>query len=217
MSRIDAFQLRKMIPNEEFDYTLLSSILSQYSGLQQKIHELMQADVITRVKKGLYVFGPKYNQAPICKEVLANLIYGPSCISLEYALAFHGLIPERVETITSITPKKDKEFQTPIGRFTYRYLTLEKYAVGIEQVWIDRTHPVLMASIEKALCDYVILHKTPILSKYQEARNFLENDLRIDREHWKQFDLNKLQRLNKVYCSKNIEQVLEVLEHEDRR
>lgn len=213
MARIDAFQLRKTIPNEEFDYTLLSSALSQYSGLRQKIHELMQAGVITRVKKGLYVFGPEYNQAPICKEVLANLIYGPSCISLEYALAFHGLIPERVETITSVTPKKDKEFDTPLGRFTYRYLGLEKYAVGIEQVWIDSAHPVLMASIEKAICDYVVLNKVPTLSEYRAARDFLEGDLRIDREHWKRFDLNTLRRLNKIYCSKNIEQILEVLEH----
>ncbi len=213
MARIDAFQLRKTIPNEEFDYTLLSSVLSQYSGLRQKIHELMRAGVITRVKKGLYVFGPEYNQAPVCKEVLANLIYGPSCISLEYALAFHGLIPERVETITSVTPKKDKEFNTPLGRFTYRYSGLEKYAVGIEQVWIDRTHPVLMASMEKAVCDYVVLNKVPLFSEHQEARDFLEGDLRMDREHWKRFDLNALRRLNKVYCSKNIERISEALEH----
>lgn len=213
MPLMDTFQLRKTIPSEEFDYTLLSSALSQYSGVRQKIHELLQAGVITRVKKGLYVFGAGYNQAPICKEVLANLIYGPSCISLEYALAFHGLIPERVETLTSATPKKDKEFDTPLGRFTYRYLALEKYAVGIEQVWIDRTHPVLMATMEKALCDYVVLKKVPMLNEYAAARDFLESDLRIDREHWNRFNLSELRKLNRVYSSKSIDQIIEVLEH----
>ncbi len=215
MTRIDAFQLGKTIPNEEFDYTLLSSALSQYSGVRQKIHALIKAGIITRVKKGLYVFGPEYSRAPVCKEVLANLIFGPSCISLEYALAFHGLIPERVETLTSVTPKKDKAFDTPLGRFTYRYLGLEKYAVGIEQVWIDKTHPVLMASIEKAICDYVVLNKIPILSEYRAARDFLEGDLRIDRQHWKRFDLNILRGLNKIYRSKNIEHILEALEQGD--
>ena len=217
MTRMDVFQLRKAIPNEEFDYTLLSSALSEYSGVRQKIHDLMRAGVITRVKKGLYVFGPEYTRAPICKEVLANLIFGPSYISLEYALAFHGVIPERVESITSVTPKRDKNFDTPLGRFTYRYLALEKYAMGIEQVWVDRTHPVFMATIEKALCDYVVLNKVPLLNEARAARDFLESDLRIDREHWMRFNLINLRGLNRVYANKNIEQILEVLEQERSR
>lgn len=52
MTKIDAFQLRKSIPTEEFDYNLLTSALSSYSGVRQKINELIKADVITRVKKG---------------------------------------------------------------------------------------------------------------------------------------------------------------------
>jgi predicted transcriptional regulator of viral defense system len=215
--RVDPLKLRKAIPNEEFDYTLLTSVLSGYSGVRQKIHDLLRSGVIVRVKKGLYVFGPEYTRTRICKEVLANLIYGPSCISMEYALAFHGLIPERVETVTSVTPKKDKTFDTPLGRFTYRYLMLEKYAAGIEQVWIDPQHPVLMATIEKALCDYVALNKIPIVTTYAEARDFLEKDLRIDREHWKQFKPNELRRLNRLYRSKSIEQILDVLEAGDTR
>ena len=215
--RVDSLKLRKAISNEEFDYTLLTSVLSGYSGVRQKINDLLRSGVIVRVKKGLYVFGPEYTRTRICKEVLANLIYGPSCISMEYALAFHGLIPERVETLTSVTPKKDKTFDTPLGRFTYRYLVLEKYAAGIEQVWIDPQHPVLMATIEKALCDYVTLNKVPIVTTYAEARDFLEKDLRIDREHWKQFKPNELQRLNRLYRSKSIEQILDVLEAGDTR
>jgi predicted transcriptional regulator of viral defense system len=213
MTKINVFQLRKAIPNEEFDYALLSSVLSEYSSVRLKIHELIRTGVIIRVKKGLYVFGQNYNQRSIYKEILANLIYGPSCISLEYALAFHGLIPERVETMTSVTPKRDKEFNTPLGRFTYRYLGLEKYAVGVEQVWLDRTHTVLMASKEKAICDYVLLNKIPVLNSYKEAKEFLADDLRIDQEHWKRFDLKDLSYLNKVYCSTSIESILAVLEH----
>jgi len=213
----DVTRLRRAIPTEEFDYTLLTSLLSGYSGVRQKIHQLLRSGVIVRVKKGLYVFGPEYTHTAVCKEVLANLIYGPSCISLEYALAFHGLIPERVETITSITPKKDKVFDTPLGRFTYRYLVLEKYAEGIGQVWIDDKHPVLMATIEKALCDYISLNKVPILTGYRETREFLEEDLRIDPSHWARFNLIELRRLNRIYRNKNIEQILEVLDQEAHR
>jgi len=212
MPRIDAFQLRKAIPHEEFDYNLLCGALSQYSGVRQKIHALLQAGVITRVKKGLYVFGPGYNQTPVCKEVLANLIYGPSYISLEYALAFHGLIPERVEVVTSVTSKKDKEFDTPLGRFTYRYLTLEKYAAGIEQVWLDPEHPVLMATPEKALWDYLILKKVPSFQATELAWDFLENDLRIDRENWNRFNLDELRKLNSAHFNTGIHLIIQALE-----
>lgn len=211
MPRIDTFQLRKIIPYEEFDYTFLTSVLSQYSGVRQKIHELLRLGIIIRIKKGLYVFGPSYNLIPICKETLANLIYGPSCISLEYALSHHGLIPERVETITSVTPKRDKEFKTPVGCFTYRYLGIERYPYGIEQIWIDRNHPVLMASPEKAICDYVVLRKGLNLNGIDAARDFLESDLRIDREKWKRLDPETLHKLNKFYQNKNIEGIQEVL------
>ncbi len=208
MTKINAFQLRKTIPFEEFDYTLLTNALSSYSGVRQKINELLKAGIITRVKKGLYTFGPEYNQKPVCKEVLANLIYGPSCISLEYALSYHGLIPERVDTITSVTPKRDKEFQTPLGNFTYRYLGADKYPHGIEQVWIDQNHPVLMASQEKAVCDYIVLNK---IEDDTNILEFLESDLRIDEQNWKQFNPNVLRKLNKYYRNKNIENILEAL------
>lgn len=204
MSHIDHFQLRKLIPHEEFDYTLLKSILSPYTGVRQKIHQLLKDGVIVRVKKGLYTFGPSYNLRPIYKEVLANLIYGPSCISLEYALSFYGLIPERVERVTSITPKKDKLFDTPIGIFQYRYLNIEKYPVGIQQVWLDEKHPVLIASPEKAICDLILLNKISNWKSLQEVGTYLLEDLRIDQHHWKTLNFDHLFEIQNKYKNKNI-------------
>jgi predicted transcriptional regulator of viral defense system len=103
---------------------------------------------------------------------------------MEYALSFHGLIPERVETITSVTPKRDKEFNTPVGRFTYRYLNAAKYPHGIEQQWIDKLHPILIASPEKALCDYVVLNDVPEFTITSSAKAFLLQDLRIGQESY---------------------------------
>ncbi len=208
---ITPFQLRKMIPAEEFDYGLLCQALSSYSGVRQKINEWLKSKAIIRVKKGLYVFGPEYNDNLICRETLANLIYGPSCISLEYALSYHGLIPERVDIITSVTPKRDKKFSTPIGHFSYRYLAINKYPHGIQQCWIDNQHPFLIASPEKALCDYIALNKIPVLKNLEEAENFLEFDLRIDRANLKTLKIKSLMELNKYYNNKNIQSIIEVL------
>jgi predicted transcriptional regulator of viral defense system len=209
MTKMDSLDLRKIIGREEFDYVMLTSALSEYSGIRTKINDLLSSGVIVRVKKGLYVFGPRYNQQPICKEILANLIYGPSCISLEYALSYHGLTPERVETVTSITPKRDKHFETPVGTFTYKYLKPDKYPWGITQEWIDQTHPVLMASPEKALCDYIALHDVN-LAETAPAK-FLENDLRIDPSNWTRFNAIELVKLNRHYRIKGLDSLVEVL------
>jgi len=211
MSKLSLLQLRKAINREEFDHPLLTSALSHYSAVDQKINELMKSGEIVRVKKGLYVFGSDARQTPICKETLANLIYGPSCISLEYALSYHGLISERVEVVTSVTPKRDKEFTTPLGRFTYRLLGAAKYPHGIEQEWIDAQHPILIASPEKALCDYITLNRIATIDSNKNARDFLLHDLRIDEESWSRFDIKKMVNLNKHYRNRNIAQILEVL------
>jgi predicted transcriptional regulator of viral defense system len=87
----------------------------------------MRKGVVVRVKKGLYIFGDEYRIRPFSRESLANLIYGPSIISLESALSFHGLIPERVATVTSVTPKRSKRFTTPVGCFVYRQVPLSYF------------------------------------------------------------------------------------------
>lgn len=211
MPLITPNQLRKMIPSEEFDYQLLTSVLSPYQDARRKINDLLKVGLIIRVKKGLYIFGPDYNQAPVCKEHLANLIYGPSYISLEYALSFHGLIPERVETLTSVTIQRDKKFTTPVGHFTYRYLGVEKYSCEIQQVMIDQTHPVFMASAEKALCDYVVLNKIRHIDSADRAREFMESDLRIDEHKWRTLDTAKLAQINGIYRHTSIEWILKTL------
>jgi predicted transcriptional regulator of viral defense system len=207
--KINPAQLRNRIGREEFDYVLLKSALSEYEALDQKINELLKSGVIIRVKKGLYVFGDDYRRDPIEQLSLANLIYGPSCISLEYALAYHNLIPERVYTITSVTPKKNKFFKTPIGNYSYQHLNLEKYPHGIEYVRIDRSHSALIASPEKALCDYVFHHKVTNVTDAKTATEFLEDDLRID--EWNTLSKDSLSKLNKFYRSTAIEHIVELL------
>jgi len=211
MSKLSTLQLRRGIGREEFDHPKLTSVLSSYDAVDQKINELIKSGTIIRVKKGLYVFGPDVRDAPICRESLANLIYGPSCISLEYALAYHGLIPERVETVTSVTPKRDKEFNTPVGRFTYRLLNISKFPHGVTQEWIDEQHPILIASPEKALCDYVLLNNVPAFPDRKDAVDFLQNDLRIGRENWDRFDIKQMIQLNQHYKNQNIARIIEVL------
>ena len=176
-----SLSLRQHVLNEELDYLLLKDSLKDYEFPRAKITSLLKNKTLIRVKKGLYVFGEAWAQKPMVKEVLANLIYGPSYLSLEYALSFYGFIPERVETLTSVTNKRDKVFDTPVGRFTYRYIHPHKYPVGVTQITLDPTHSILIATPEKALADLLMLSPSKLALKNTQAlKTFLLEDVRMD-------------------------------------
>ncbi len=192
--------LRKQAVNEEIDYVFLKSALSQYAYPRDKITALLRNGDLIRVKKGLYVFGPDLAQGPYSKETLANLIYGPSAISLEYALAFYGLIPERVDVITSITSKRNKAFDTPIGRFSYRYIHPHKYPVGINQIDLDPTHSILIASPEKALADQLVLTRPTLrIGRQQELAQHLFDNLRIPQDALLSLDIMLFKEIALAY------------------
>lgn len=194
--------LRRNLQGEEFDYPLLMSYLQKYKNPRNKINRLLQSESIIRIKKGIYVFGPKYRRGPICQELLANWIYGPSYISLHHALSHYGLIPERVATVTSMTSRKDKYFVTPAGNFSYKYIGLKKYAIGIRQVQPSPCHTYLMATPEKALCD-LIAHE-PRLDTYHEIEPHLIENLRINMDELEKFDLQLIDKIQQSYHNHNL-------------
>jgi hypothetical protein len=63
--------------------------------------------------------------------LIANHLYGPSYVSLDYALGHYGLIPEAVRQITSVTTRRGKTYDTPLGRFFDERLVLRVYPIGI--------------------------------------------------------------------------------------
>ncbi len=193
-------KVRKFAGREEIDYQFLSSLLSDYAHPRDKISDWLKAGDLVRVKKGLYVFGQHIADAPYSLEVLANLIYGPSAISLSYALSFYGLIPERVTTITSITNKRNKFFSTPVGEFTYHYLNPLKYPIEIELAEISNKNHFLIASPEKALCDHIYLTDKKIqLSTLEEVEHYLFHDLRVDESILQKFRVSKLNNISARY------------------
>lgn len=172
--------IRSRIQPEIFDYQTLTDALKDLSSPRDKITRLLREGIIVRVKKGLYVFGGKYRRYPYSKELLANLVYGPSYVSLDYALAYHGLIPERVEALTSVTPSRSRRFSTPVGLFIYRQIPARAYEVGMIRVEGEHDQAFLIASPEKALADKIVSVRGAHIASIGEMGRFLEEDLRID-------------------------------------
>ena len=169
-------EIKQKIGVGEFDYTALLSCLTRYKNPRMQIRRLLAHRDIVRIKKGLYVFG-SLQERRFSKEVLANLIYGPSYISKEFALSYYGLIPERVFEVTSVTPNRNKRFLTAVGVFSYDHLALSAYTIGFTQIAIEPDKFCLMATPEKALVD-TILSRGKIQS-VDELERLLIEDLRI--------------------------------------
>lgn len=208
---MDIHAIRRMAKNEEIDYLFLLNALAEYRRPRNKIQSFLRSNDLIRVKKGLYVFGENGRQEPYSQEVLANLIYGPSAISLEYALAYYGLIPERVEVITSITNNRNKQFHTPVGDFEYYFISPKKYHFGITQIELTISKHFLMAVKEKALADVLML-KTERLSTENELHTHLIENMRIDELSLKELNYKTIATLANLYNNQNVYLLQRILE-----
>jgi predicted transcriptional regulator of viral defense system len=202
--------LRK-IGRDTFDYQTLLDALSDYSKPRDRITRLLASGAIVRVKKGLYCFGETFRRGPVVREHLANLIYGPSYVSLDYALGYHGLIPERVERVTSVTTRRSREFVTPFGVFSYRMLSVTRYAAGavIEE---DGGTPFLIATPEKALADKVWADKRFSGRRISDYKAYLSDDLRIDEDALRGLDFPRLKIAADAYASPKIDNLIRCVE-----
>jgi hypothetical protein len=196
--------LLNRIPHEEFDYQTLLDAIQGYAQPRMKISRLLDKGTIVRVKKGLYVFGESQLRRPFCRELLANLIYGPSYISLEYALHYHGLTPERVETVTSVTCGRSRTFATPIGTFSYRMIPPEAFRTGMDQAELDDGRSFLIAIPEKAMADRIVADRGADITAQKELHAYLLANLRIDPAALRGLDPARLEEIAQNYRSRRV-------------
>ncbi len=98
---ITALDIREQTRSDVLDYQQLVSCLQGYAKPRDRISSLLAVGSLIRLRKGLYVLDERYRRATVSREYLANLIYGLSYVSLDYALSYYGLIPEHIEDVTS--------------------------------------------------------------------------------------------------------------------
>ena len=122
------------------------------------VKRAMKDGDLVQIKRGLYTLSNSLRKQPLNRASLANRLYYPSYVSMEYALSNHGWIPEGVVAVTSATSKNPADFDTPLGRFTYKRIPQAMFFCGVETVSIDG-ESALMARTLKALADYVYAYK----------------------------------------------------------
>ncbi len=131
--------------------------LVQLSGenrttLRTQLSRWSKAGKLNSLRRGMYALAERYRAEPINPAELANQLYRPSYLSREWALGFHGLIPEMVVTYTSVTTRVPRRFVNDFGNFEYRHIK-PSALFGFLATRIQG-HKVMLATPEKALLDF---------------------------------------------------------------
>lgn len=193
------------------DYQTLLGALGQYKSKRDKISHLIKTGEIIRIKKGLYVLNKSYRRGNVSLEHLSNLIFGPSYVSLEYALSYYGFIPEKVETVTAVTTGRSRQFQTPLGVFTFRSITLSQFSSGMEVIDIEQDIRFMMASPEKALADFIQSQKGVPIQSITVFEQYLFDDIRLDATMLSKVRLPEMKAFSTAYKSQKLSILCEII------
>ncbi len=209
---MNIIEIRKHIPTSIFSHELLENILiDEVSNVNAKIAYMVKKGELIRLKKGVYALGKDYQTTPIDTLSLANTLYAPSYVSFDYALSYYGFIPERVYEITSATMRMKKVFDTPLGRFTYKPVPLQAYALGVDWFYDDVNGGKLIATPEKALCDKIRSDRGIGRLSQQKLREYLEFDLRIDTDMLYTLDAKLILEIATAYRSSNLKNLSKLI------
>lgn len=160
------------LPTETiFDSVRMRHALANLADPRGKISRMLASGELVSLRRGLYSV-----RRDIDVISLAGPIYGPSYISFETALAWHGLIPERVTETVSATLKRAAVFRNDFGCFRYVTIPKRAYPIGIERI-TGSDLPFLIASPTKALADRIA--REPGFRSIVEVSRWLEG-MRVD-------------------------------------
>ncbi len=193
--------LRERVLGEEFDHQALLEAAKDYARPRDAITRLLRSGSVIRVAPGIYVFGPAFRRRPYSLEILANLVAGPSYVSFDYALQHHGLIPERVEAVTSAIAGRPRRFETPVGLFLYRPVPERAFAEGLTRVELPGGGGYLIAGPEKALADKIRDERGLGIRSIDRMLVHLLESLRIDADALADLDAGAAERIAAAYGS----------------
>ncbi|MDA0840946.1 MAG: hypothetical protein O3B01_11065 [Planctomycetota bacterium] len=191
-----------------FDLQMVAQVAQEpMPQVRTQLHRWAKSNQVIRLRRGLYTLSDEYRKAEIHAPYLANEIYKPSYLSLQWAMGYWGLIPEKVVVFTSVSSRVTRAFENPFGIFRYSSVHRD-FFFGFSKSEIQGI-PTWLASPEKSLLDFWHLQHgvwTPermdelrlqnqeivdedLLQVY--AKRFRSPRLLIAVESWKQISLSE--------------------------
>lgn len=186
-----------------------SAIFSALPGSEKTLYNQMdrwvKAGYVVRLRRGLYTLNSDDRRAGLSLRLIANILYSPSYVSLEFALSHYGMIPEAVFAVTSVTTRKTQEFTNPFGRFIYRSIR-EAAFFGFEAARDEFGNDSLIAVPEKALLDYLYFNAPPG-GRIDET--FFDDSMRL--QNAEQLDLDSMEEMAKRMGASKLDEAVSAL------
>lgn len=203
MTQLEELNVLKLLGNIPVSMGVLKSIFHEYSAPEKKVQALEKAGMLIKLKRGLYVVNHEVSGKLLSLELIANHLYGPSYVSLHYALRYYGLIPEHVFMLTSVTTRHTRHFDNSLARFSYRGVSKDYFPIGITQQQEEGV-TYLIATPEKALCDMLMVERYVPDQSIARLEIFFEEDMRIEIDDLRTMNRDIIRRCMEVGGKKNI-------------
>jgi len=173
--------------------------------VRRQLGRWVKAGKVYQFRRGLYALAPPYQQTRPHPFLVANQLVRPSYVSLQSALAYYGLIPEYVPVTTSVTSDRPREFTTPLGKYKFQRVKVERFfAFNLEDLGDGQNAYVALP--EKALLDLAYLQPGGDSLQYLRGLR-LQNLEQLDpaslSEIVQKFDSHKIER-----AAENIIQIM---------
>jgi predicted transcriptional regulator of viral defense system len=150
------------------------------STINTYISRFLASKDILRLKNGLYVtadFFAKNKNDISSSFYLANVVRRPSYISSWAALQYYNLVTEAIHSITSVTLKVTRDYQTKTGNFSYQSINKNNFS---NFSLVKGKFGFYIASPAKALFDLLYFRTNQFRGVSLEKVNALVEELRID-------------------------------------
>jgi hypothetical protein len=116
--------------------------------------------------------------------------------------------------VTSATLHAKKVFETPLGRFSYRPIPLDVYALGVDWLEDERDGGKLIATPEKSLCDKIRADRGLGRLNQAKMKDYLLYDLRIEWESLLKLNVGLIEVIANRYKSYNLKSLSSVMKKE---
>lgn len=141
-----------------FRASLLEAGDIRRQALRVQLSRWVRSGKLIQIRRGVYTLAPPHRQVDPHPFLVAQALRKNSYVSLQSALAFHGLIPEHVSAVTCVTTGRAEVLNTALGSFIFRHFA-PGYFFGYVQVTLWPDQYAFVATAEKAILD--LLYLTP--------------------------------------------------------
>ncbi|KPA16145.1 hypothetical protein MHK_003642 [Candidatus Magnetomorum sp. HK-1] len=197
-----------------FNTTVIRNLFPDLSSGAQKaiVFRATQKEEIITLKPGLYCLNEQFRDKNPHPFLIASLLYTPSYISMESALKYHGLIPEAIYQVISVSTHRSKTFKTPLGNYFFSKVPCQKFRAGVKCLKINDNTWVFIADPVRAIAD--LIYKNKEVTWKTDHMRYIYESLRIEHGDLLEFFFTGFDDVYNSISNKRVKEFLKGIKEE---